>query len=308
LEETIRSLASAIIRKNGERPEVSPLRFKLEVDMKTKSNSRNNPQEFSMKKRLVFLLTLLLFATMAPSLAVEGGGPMTSPGPQGQSQGQAAAVKFRRSGKPVRDRYIVVLKDDTPGQEVESVSGELAARHGGGVDRIFKHSIKGFAAQMPEAAARALSEDPRVEYVEEDGLGSFSTSQWITPWGWNLGRIDQRDNPTNTLNDYYYNYSATGAGVHVYVLDTGLRSTHQEFGGRATRDFDVHGGNGDDCNGHGTHVTGIIGGSIHGVAREVRLHGVRVGERDEDGNIACGGGHLEEDIYMIPMPLRESIG
>lgn len=252
--------------------------------------------------RLPLLLALVLFAITIPSLTVHvgastGGGssvktpvPAASPQSQADQQGQAPEAKFRRSQAPARDRYIVVLKDDTPDKEIAPVTNELATSHGGNVDRIYKYAIKGFSAQMPEAAALALSQDPRVEFVEEDSLGSVASSQWVSTWGWNLSRIDQRDYPSNYQNDLYYNYGGTGAGVHVYILDTGIRSSHQEFGGRATRDYDVYGGNGDDCFGHGTHVAGIIGGSTHGVAKSVRLHGIKVGARDENGNVGCAGG------------------
>src|SRR6185436_11726026 len=215
-----------------------------------------------MNRHLRFLLALVLFLTALPFLSVHGSA--SSGGGQGNQQRRAPAVKFHKAKIPVRNQYIVVLKDDTPDQEIETVTSELAASHGGGVDRIYKDAIKGFVARMPESAAEALSQDPRVEFVEEDGLGTLASQQWVSPWGWNLARIDQRDYPNGTLNDYFYNDSGTGAGVHVYVLDTGIRTTHQEFGGRATRDFDALGGNGDDCHGHGTHVAGIIGGSTHG--------------------------------------------
>ena len=259
--------------------------------------------------RLLLLVALVLFAITIPSLTVRvgastGGGssvktptPAASPQSQADQQGQTPENKFRRSQTPVRDQYIVVLKDDTPDKEIAPVTNELATRHGGNVDRIFKHAIKGFSARMPEAAAIALSQDPRVEFVEEDNLCSVASSQWVSTSGWNLSRIDQRDYPSNYQNDLYYNYSGTGAGVHVYVLDTGIRTTHQEFGGRATRDYDVYGGNGDDCVGHGTHVAGIIGGSTHGVAKSVRLHSVKIGARDANGNVGCTGGRAyDSDI------------
>ena len=113
--------------------------------------------------------------------------------------------------------------------------------------------------------------------MEEDGRITLKTTQNNPPWG--LDRIDQRDRPLNGQ----YNYTPTGTGVRAYVIDTGIRtSQHTQFGGRAAAMFDAFGGNGQDCNGHGTHVAGTIGGTTYGVAKGVLLRAVRV--LDCDGN------------------------
>jgi subtilisin family serine protease len=108
--------------------------------------------------------------------------------------------------------------------------------------------------------------------VEPDRAITLSSQQTNAPW--HLDRIDQRALPWDTT----YNYSSSGAGVHVYILDTGIRVTHQEFGGRASvaNDFVGDGQNGNDCNGHGTHVAGLVGGSTWGVAKQASLHAVRI--------------------------------
>jgi subtilisin family serine protease len=148
----------------------------------------------------------------------------------------------------------------------------LSAAYGGSVDKVFSHAIQGFSAEMSPKAAEAMSNDPSVLLIEEDSYVSINTTQNNAPWG--LDRVDQRNVPLNTS----YNYVRTGAGVHVYVIDTGIRASHTEFSGRATADFDsvYDGQNGNDCHGHGTHVAGTIGGEHYGVAKDVRLHGIRV--------------------------------
>jgi len=203
------------------------------------------------------------------------------------AQGQSATGKFRRIGRPIPNQYIVVLDDKTSVGNVASIAGELARLHGGSVRHIYRYALKGFSVyQLPEAAAIALSLDPRVEFVEEDGEVFAGTTQ-LNPPSWGLDRIDQRDLPP----DSSYSYTQDGTGVNVYVIDTGIRLTHQAFGGRAHFGADctvVDGngncagtGTGDECN-HGTLVASIVGGSTansqtsYGVAKNVTLYSVRV--------------------------------
>ena len=187
--------------------------------------------------------------------------------------------RFHKTAKPVKDQYIVVLQNDTSEQDVKSLAREFAHRYSGTTQHIYTHAIKGFSIQMPEAAAIALSRNPQVAYVEEDGVVELATTQ--TNPSWNLDRIDQHDLPGNST--YNYSNAQTGAGVNVYVLDSGIKTLHTEFkkptgGWRVVNDFDSFndGQIGNDCNGHGTFVAGVIGGNTVGVAKGATLHNIRV--------------------------------
>ena len=139
------------------------------------------------------------------------------------------------------------------------------------VERVYGNLLTGFSVELSNIQLEALEKDPMVKYIEPDGYVHInSTTQNNATWG--LDRIDQRALPLNQT----YNYTATGQGVKAFIIDTGVRTTHNEFGSRAQQGFDAFGGNSEDCNGHGTHVAGTVGGSTYGVAKGVTLVGVRV--------------------------------
>jgi subtilisin family serine protease len=190
------------------------------------------------------------------------------------------AAELRRVSRPVQDSYIVVLNEGVArpgsapswaGPPVESVAQEVVARYGGVLARVYEHALQGFNVRMSAALAAVVARDPRVAYVEEDGEVHLVETQPNATWG--LDRIDQRNLPLSGT----FGYTSTGAGVRAYIIDTGIRFSHTEFGGRALSGFDaVDGGSADDCNGHGTHVAGTVGGATYGVAKDVTLVAVRV--------------------------------
>lgn len=142
---------------------------------------------------------------------------------------------------------------------------------------MFGHVLKGFAGEISSAAVAALSRDPRVAAIEPDRPVRLAGS--VT---WGLDRVDQRKSRLNGV----YSYVRTGAGVTAYVVDSGIRYSHREFGGRAVFGVDLLGGDGSDCTGHGTHVAGTIGGASYGVAKAVRLVSVRMIDCSGTGTVS----------------------
>ena len=199
-------------------------------------------------KRLIAFTVTLVFGLSGVALAGDG--------------------TIKKNGNKIPSQYIVALNDDVT--DVDALASELSGKYGGLKEKVYKHAFKGFSVKMSEGMAVQLSLDPRVEYVEEDGYVSMWVSQANATWG--LDRIDQRDLPLNST----YNYDRTGVGIKAYILDTGILATHNDLVGRVISGYDAIGGGTTDCNGHGTHVSGTVGGSTWGVAKGVTLVAVRV--------------------------------
>jgi subtilisin family serine protease len=228
-----------------------------------------------LRRSLIGLLAVALFVTFMVVPSSTSGRNEKSIGVQEtQDQGRG---RFRRAERPVPNQYIVVLNDLAAGPKgehslVPTLAANLRAIHGGTINRVYRNALSGFSIRMPEAAARLLSLDPRVAFVEEDSEISLSTTQAGATWG--LDRSDQRNLPLSTN----YTYNATGTGIKAYVIDTGILGTHQDLAGRVLAGVNTVDGtpSTQDCNGHGTHVAGTIGGTTYGVAKNVTLVAVRV--------------------------------
>jgi subtilisin family serine protease len=187
----------------------------------------------------------------------------------GATAGTAAAAPS--SGSPLGSYIFTVAHGNAPSQ----VAGLAAARLGGRVGYVYTAALNGFSVTVPAALADRLSALPGVVAVEQDQPVEASDVESPTP-SWGLDRIDAGTGATATL-DSSYHYTATGAGVTAYIIDTGIQLSNADFTGRVfSGDDEIDGGTADDCNGHGTHVAGTVGGTRYGVAKQVNLVAVRV--------------------------------
>ena len=222
----------------------------------------------------------------------------------GPSEG--APVYQAAEADAITGRYIVVFHPGRGHRVAEAA--EAAARLGGKIHYVYNNALTGFAATLPEAALQGLRHNPNIEYIEVDQRVAIGpeAAQSAAPWG--LDRIDQHSLPLNG----FYNYASTGAGVTAYIIDTGIRMSHTEFGGRAAFGYDAvnDGRNGVDCNGHGTHVAATVGGATYGVSKGAGLVAVRVLNCSGSGTVSgvIAGVDWVAGNYAKPAVANMSLG
>lgn len=219
-----------------------------------------------MLKRSVLLTTLTLLVACGATA------PQTTE-PQGEQPANAQLAG------PIEGQYIVVLKDSAANLSAQGLEASSLIAQQFGLDpqglsvlQLYSATINGFAARLSDENLRILRTDPRVKYVEQDAIAEGSATTQTNPT-WGLDRTDQRTRPLN--GSYTYNNDAST--VTAYIIDSGIETTHPEFGGRAVWGNNFTGdGINTDCHGHGTHTSGTVGSNSYGVAKGVKLVAVKV--------------------------------
>jgi Fe2+ or Zn2+ uptake regulation protein len=208
----------------------------------------------------------------------------------------AALVSLRASALPIPGQYIVIVEK---GASPEAVATEYGIKP----EHFYRSALNGFAGPLSDEDRNRLVNDSRVRNVEPDQIVEAQDLQSDPQWA--LDRIDQRDLPI----DSGYTYSSASS-VTAYIIDTGIRSTHSEFGGRVSFGFDAFGGNGEDCKGHGTRMAGTVGGVTYGVAKDVNLVAVRVLDCNGQGTISqmISGVDWVKANHLTPSVVNMSIG
>ncbi|MEU4396291.1 S8 family peptidase [Kribbella sp. NPDC023855] len=237
-------------------------------------------------------IRLSLAAAIVPAIALTTALSTASAAPVPDPSGRIILVQ-PASAEPgvtaVKDTYIVELKKG-------SRLGKLKSSLGVTPQREFSTAVTGFSAKLTAGQLAALQKHPDVVAISQDVLYQALDTTQTNPPSWGIDRIDQRNLPLSRS----YTYTRTGTGVHAYIIDSGIDATHPNFGGRASFDFNGIDANNTDCNGHGTHVAGTIGSTSYGVAKNVRLHGVKW--------LNCsGGGTASSAIAAVDWVTRNAV-
>lgn len=190
-----------------------------------------------------------------------------------------ATTPVAPAAAPAPAQSVIVTLQDGAG-DPGAVAADLVGK--GKVGYVYNSAMKGFSASLPQALIATLKRDGRVKAIQPNLVHTIQTIRRPV-YSWGLDRIDQRNRPVNNT----FNYKSTGLGVTAYIIDTGLTLKHPDFGTRGFSGFDaIDGGPATDCNGHGTHVGGTVGGARYGVANQVRLVAVRVLDCQGSGTTA----------------------
>jgi len=247
--------------------------------------STRQERRFAMKfPRLVVLTIVVAAAAFAFGFGQEGStfADGTNQGQENVSAKGAGSPSTPATGKPIPGQYIVTLK---AGENPRSVA---AIAHVSPMF-VYESALNGFAAKLNDGQLNALRHNRAVEAIEQDQevTGDGFLTQTIDSSGqpWGLDRVDQRSGLSRSYTYWSTTTQGTGKGVTAYIIDSGIATAHADFGGRAMNVRDVLGGNGQDCHGHGTHVAGTVGGYKYGIAKSVKLRGVRVLGCDNKGTI-----------------------
>ncbi|MEM9383463.1 MAG: S8 family peptidase [Pseudomonadota bacterium] len=222
-------------------------------------------------------------------------------------------IRVPQGAQTIAGQYIVVFSDDVglvrgAESDVRDLATRLTDQYGGDVERTYAWALRGATVRVDEATARKIAADPRVKYVEQDALSRIVGDQSNPTWG--IDRVDERSLPLD--NNYHWDF--TGSGVEVYVIDTGIRTSHVDYAGRAVWGADCIGTGLSDNNGHGTHVAGTVGSATWGVAKDATLVAVKVcngGGSCPNSAITCGIDYVTQrklNNPSIPMVANMSLG